>query len=145
MTDRGARRSNGMRGLARLLPALLAAAALTGCGGDGEQPAASAPADSTQLTVEVTGAGADPVRIELSCGSSKPCDRGRLDKLAAVAEPEDPARACTQQYGGPEQAHMTGTLEGKPVDVTVDRADGCGIADYDALFAALGRKPIVGG
>ena len=132
-----------MRGLVRLLPALLAAAVLSACGGDDEQPAASAPAATTSLTVRVTGAGPDPVSIELRCGGSKPCDRAQLDKLAAVAEPEDPTRACTLQYGGPEQAHMTGTLEGEPVDVAVKRTDGCGIADYEALFAALGREPIL--
>ena len=49
------------------------------------------------------------------------------------------------QYGGPEKAHMTGTLEGKPVDVEVTRSDGCGIADYEALFAALGRNPPLAG
>ena len=49
------------------------------------------------------------------------------------------------QYGGPERAHMTGVLEGRSVDVTLTRSDGCGIADYEALFAALGRKPPLAG
>ena len=133
-----------MRGAFRLLPALLAAAALAGCGGEDEQPAASAPGDTTRLAVRVTGAG-DPVTIELRCGGAKPCDGAQLDELAAVAEPEDPTLACTEQYGGPEEARMTGTLEGRPVDVTVDRTDGCGIADYEALFAALGREPVLAG
>ena len=134
-----------MRRLSSLLPALLVAMTLAACGADDEQPAATAPADSTRLTVEVTGASPDPIAIELSCGGATPCEQRRLDKLAAVAEPADPTRACTQQYGGPEEAHMTGTLEGEPVDVTVTRSDGCGIADYEALFAALGRKPPVAG
>jgi hypothetical protein len=133
------------RGAARLLLGLPAAAPPGGCGGEPAHPAASAPADTTRLTVRVTGAGPDPVTIELRCGGAKPCDRAQLDKLAAVAEPADPTLACTQQYGGPEEARMTGTLEGRPVDVTVDRTNGCGIADYDALFAALGSKPIVAG
>ena len=134
-----------MRGRVRLLPALLAATVLAACGADDEQPAASAPADTTRLTVVVTGAGPDPVRIALRCGGSDPCDQAQLDKLAAVAEPDDPARACTQQYGGPEEAHLSGTLEGRPVDVTVTRSNGCGIADYEALFAALGREPPLAG
>ena|SRR5688572_30395900 len=130
-------------GLARLLPALLVAAALTACGDD-EQPASPAPADTTQLTVHVTGTGS-PVVVELRCGGADPCERSRLDKLAAVTEPPEPTRACTQVYGGPEEAHVTGTLEGKPVDVTVTRSDGCGIADYERLFEALGRKPPLAG
>jgi len=133
-----------MRRLVRL-SVLLAALVLASCGADDEQPAATPAADSTRLTVAVTGAGADPLAIEFRCGGAKPCEQGRLDKLAAVAEPADPARACTQQYGGPEKAHMTGTLEGEPVDVTVTRSDGCGIADYEALFAALGREPPIAG
>jgi hypothetical protein len=126
-----------------LVPLLLATAVLAGCGDD-EQPAA-APPDSTRLSVHVTGAGVEPVTIELRCGGGEPCDRDRLAKLASITAPEDPQRACTQQYGGPEEAHVTGTLRGKPVDVKIHRADGCGIADYTALFAALGREPPLAG
>jgi hypothetical protein len=133
-----------MRRLARLLPALLAATALASCG-DGERSATTAPANTTRLTVEVTGAGPEPIAIDLRCGGAEPCDGGQLDRLSTLAEPEDPRRACTLQYGGPEKAHMTGTLDGTPVDVTVTRTNGCGIADYDALFAALGRKPPLAG
>jgi hypothetical protein len=134
-----------MRRLAALSLALLVAALPAGCGGDDEQPTGRAPAAATRLAVEVTGAGPDPVRVELRCGGATLCGRARLDKLAAIVEPPDPARACTQQYGGPEEAHLTGTLEGEPVDVTVTRSDGCGIADYEALFAALGREPPLAG
>jgi len=69
--------------------------------------------------------------------------KGRCDiaqARSALARVQDEERACTLQYGGPETAHVTGTLEGREVDVTIDRADGCGIAAYDALFAAFGRE-----
>ena len=141
MTDRPFARSTTMRRLATLLPALLAVTLLAGCGAEEEQPAVSTPADTTRLMVEVTGAGAGAKRIELRCGGARPCAPAALDKLAELAQPPDGAQACTQQYGGPETAHMSGTLEGEAVDVTVTRSDGCGIADYEALFAALGRKP----
>jgi hypothetical protein len=127
----------------RVLPLLLVTAFLAACGDD-EQPASAPPAETTQLTVEVGGDGVEPQTFELDCVTD-PCDEGRLDELAAVTAPPDMARACTQLYGGPEEARVTGTLRGEPVDRTIDRADGCGIADYEALFAALGRKPPVGG
>ncbi len=49
--------------------------------------------------------------------------------------------ACTEQYGGPETAAITGTLDGQAVDTTVDRANGCGIDDWDALLAPLLPAP----
>jgi hypothetical protein len=129
-----------------LVPALLIAATLAACGADDEQPATSPPPDSTRLTVEVTGTGAGPTTIEYSCGGAEPCDSDRLDKLEGLtAPPDDPPLACTQQYGGPEEAHVTGTLRGRPVDVTINRADGCGIAHYEELFAALDREPPLAG
>jgi hypothetical protein len=128
----------------RLVPALIAAAALTGCGADDEQPA-SAPESSTRLTITVTEAAPDPIRIELRCGGDDPCDPAQLRKLERITKPDDPTQACTLVYGGPETARVIGTLEGEPVDVTITRSDGCGIADYEALFAALGRKPPLNG
>ena len=75
--------------------------------------------------------------------SSLPSGSARLS--AGIVEHDSAKRACTLQYGGPERAHVTGTLEGEPVDVTIDRADGCGISAYDKLFAALGRRPPLAG
>jgi hypothetical protein len=129
----------------RLVPALLVATALAACGANEERPAASPPAGNTRLTIEVTDAGPSPITLNHSCGGGKPCEQAQLDKLAAVTRPADPERACTLQYGGPEKAHVTGTLAGKPVDVAITRTNGCGIADYEALFAALGRKPPIAG
>jgi hypothetical protein len=130
-----------MRRLIGLLPALLAATAISACGADDEQPAEPSRPATTQLRVSVTGAGPHPVRVGLTCGGNEPCDRSRLHKLSGIVKRDDAKQACTQQYGGPERARVTGTLEGEPVDITVTRENGCEIADYQALFAALGRKP----
>ena len=45
--------------------------------------------------------------------------------------------ACTMQYGGPELAVITGTLDGHAVDTTVDRTNGCGIAEWAGLLSHL--------
>lgn len=46
-------------------------------------------------------------------------------------------RMCTEQYGGPQVATITGTLDDEPIDASIDRANGCGIDDWDRLLAAL--------
>src|SRR5215210_65885 len=107
VTPRPLARSTSMRAL---VPALIAAAALTGCGADTERSdePASAPESSTQLTIIVTKAGPDPIRIELSCGGDDPCKDAQLRKLERITKPDDPTQACTLVYGGPETARITG-------------------------------------
>jgi hypothetical protein len=135
-----------MRRPARVLALLAATASLAACGGEAEEDRAPGRADSTRLAVEVTRAKPDPVFLALRCGGGKPCDGAGIDRLArALRDMDDPTRSCSLQYGGPERAHVTGTLEGRPVDVTLTRTNGCGIAGYDALFAAFGRKPLLSG
>jgi hypothetical protein len=121
----------------RLLPVLVLALVFAACGDDEEQ--AAAPFGGTELRVEVTEAASQPINLTLRCGDD--CDIAALRQ----ALKQEPDRACTLQYGGPEKAHVTGTLDGRPVDVTLDRADGCGIASYQALFTAFGRQPPLAG
>lgn len=68
------------------------------------------------------------------------------DACAALARPETvsrlvdgPAedRMCTEQYGGPDTATISGTIDDQAVDTVVDRVDGCGIADWDQVLAGL--------
>jgi hypothetical protein len=121
----------------RLLPVLVLAVVFAACGDDEEQ--AAAPFGGTELRVKVTEAASQPINLTLRCGDD--CD---ITALRQALE-QEPERACTLQYGGPEKAHVTGTLDGRPVDVTLDRADGCGIASYQALFTAFGRQPPLAG
>jgi hypothetical protein len=132
VTAGGLGRSTGMRRLAAPLALALAALALAACGEeDRETPASPA---VQELRVDVTEAG-DPQSF--TCGDG--CDEQAIAEVVASAE--DTMRACTELYGGPETAHLTGTLDGEPVDVTITRSDGCGVNDYDALFEALGVEP----
>ena len=52
-------------------------------------------------------------------------------------------QVCSEQYGGPDVALITGTIDDQPVDTTVDRTNGCGISDWDDLLADL-LPPAVG-
>lgn len=69
----------------------------------------------------------------------------------ALAEPEVQTRLlegapadqiCTEQYGGPDVAVVTGTLDEQPVDATADRTNGCGISDWDDLLGAVLPEPM---
>jgi len=44
---------------------------------------------------------------------------------------------CTEIYGGPERATISGTVEGKHVHLAASREDGCAIATWDALKELL--------
>ena len=44
---------------------------------------------------------------------------------------------CTQQYGGPATARVTGTWQGQHVDATFDRTNGCEIARWNTLRPVL--------
>lgn len=54
---------------------------------------------------------------------------------------EGPAadRVCTEIYGGPQKATVTGEIRGARVNATITRTNGCGIADWEALVPLLGK------
>jgi hypothetical protein len=49
-------------------------------------------------------------------------------------------QACTQQYGGPQTAKVTGAVDGVEVDVSYSRTDGCQIALWDAASPIIGSS-----
>lgn len=54
-----------------------------------------------------------------------------------LAEEPEPDRICTQIYGGPQRARIRGTIEGRQVDRSFSRENGCEIADFDRVGALL--------
>lgn len=50
----------------------------------------------------------------------------------------DPNRMCTDQYGGPQIAVVTGWFNGKAVNATFKRTNGCEIASWTALAPLFG-------
>ncbi|MFJ2771643.1 SSI family serine proteinase inhibitor [Streptomyces sp. NPDC087300] len=105
-----------------------------------------APTDRLTVTVTDSGGEGDGTYV-LNChptGGSHP-DAGdacrRLDEVTRYGTdpfaPVRPDAMCTMQYGGPATAHVTGTWQGRPVDATYDRHDGCEISRWDALVPVL--------
>ncbi|MFH5879727.1 serine protease inhibitor [Arthrobacter sp. NA-172] len=49
-----------------------------------------------------------------------------------------PDRICTQQYGGPQVAVVTGRFHGREVNSRFSRTDGCEIARWHTMATLLG-------
>lgn len=120
-------------------------------------PAPSDPATGdvgadTLLSIVLTiGEDAEPVTYELACEAGAPvgdsalpdpsaaCDVLAINGDLIMAEPADGAM-CTQLYGGPETAVVTGILDGKAVNASFSRENGCAI-DRWAMFEPLLGTP----
>ena len=146
----------------RLLPLLVLAAVLVvaGCAsGEDDAPAASGTPDATgsdpatdgisqadnDLQVEVDlGDGSAPVTWTLTCvgfvEGSHPQAQAACDHLAALESPFAPLPddvVCSQQYGGPETAQITGRWHADDVDLELSRTDGCRISQWESLGPVL--------
>ena len=103
------------------------------------------PAQSTsELTIVVDDGSGTKTTWQLSCapaGGTHPDPEAACRALAEHGETALPAvpkdQMCTQQYGGPETATITGTWQGEPVNSTLSRKNGCEIARWDALKDVL--------
>ena len=135
-------------GLLLLLP--LTVASLGGCGDDDDEPAApptaSTPAaGSIELSIRHDDGAGNTQTGSLTCRGSVPraggfltrrvtaeelCAKARAIK-ALLTTPPDQQRACTQIYGGPETARITGTIDGEKVDRRFSRTNGCEIDDFN--------------
>jgi hypothetical protein len=60
-----------------------------------------------------------------------------LQGLDEPFAPIPPDAACTEQYGGPETAHVTGVWGGRTVDLQLARNNGCTISQWESLGPLL--------
>src|SRR4051794_40002794 len=123
----------------RLALGLLVAASLAGCGSDEGTQAAGPSGKLAKLVVTVDDDGArgagKPRTLELDC--AKPTDSLACGAAAGIsaADVQKPRAdiACTQNYGGPEEATIKGEIRGQPVDAAFKRTDGCQISRWDKV------------
>src|SRR5688572_17055799 len=119
----------------RVLVALAAAAVwAAGCGDADEQEARAPHGTDLEIVVRPQGPGGPTRRDRLRCPGDDRC----ADLDAKDFEPTPADVACTEIYGGPGTARVTGQLEGRPIDVRFSRNNGCEIARWDALEWLLG-------
>ena len=103
------------------------------------------------LTVKVSGlpdAGERTFRLlvrngSLSPESTVPDPGAALDAVERFGEEiffavRRADMVCTQQYGGPQVALVTGVLHGRPVHSRFSLTDGCEIARWRAMEPLLG-------
>lgn len=57
---------------------------------------------------------------------------------ALLERPPKSGQACTQQYGGPQTATVTGAVDGKAVESSYSLTDGCEISAWNAVRDILG-------
>lgn len=119
---------------------LIAALALAGCGAEADTPSASG--TLAQLTVRLDADGPGPGKareVQLSCdsaGDSKACGAvAGLKPSDFTAVPS--GRVCTDIFGGPETASVTGELRGESVDGEFKRQNGCEIKRWKAIAGLL--------
>jgi len=106
----------------------------------------------SDLIIEVQPDGTAAVSYRLACLGDTATLTGDTAPSSAdsmcLALNDDPVRTrllagaptdqlCTEIYGGPQVATITGTLDGEPVATSVDRANGCGIDDWDRLLSVF--------
>ncbi|WP_455358382.1 SSI family serine proteinase inhibitor [Streptomyces sp. SYSU K21746] len=103
--------------------------------------------DRLTVTVDETGNPKADGTYELRCGpaggthpeAQRACDR--LEELAEEGTdpfaPASPGEMCTQMYGGPATARVFGTWQGRQVDATFDRKNGCGVSRWNAMEPVL--------
>ena len=143
-----------LTGMKYVVPRMVAAAALlfaAGCGGAGtggdvttEPGAGSDDRGATELTIVVRqGPGGGEQTYSLACdpaGGDHPDPEAACRLLSELEDPFAPVppdAMCTEIYGGPQTATVTGTLRGEPVDAEFSRTDGCQIARWDRHLAVL--------
>jgi hypothetical protein len=127
------------RGIALALAAsALLAVAGSGCGGDGHGK------DITiALDLEVwpygTGTGKRSYSWTLRCnplGGSLPHGDRACFRLATDPHPfaqAPPRKPCLEIYGGPAVATVSGTLRGRRIDATLNRADSCQLDRWERV------------
>jgi hypothetical protein len=136
----------------RVITGLLLLLALAGCaapagsgsGAGSTTGASDAAADDDLMIVLDRGDGTEPERYTLTCGETPAGDHpdaaaacAHLEGLEDPFAPLPDDMACTQQFGGPETATITGRWHAAEVDVELSRADGCHIAQWDGLGPLL--------
>jgi hypothetical protein len=119
--------------------AMMLAVVTAACGSD-DGSAAATPSGRLTITVWPQGMAAGGARRwTLECGpaggthprAAQAC--ARLGSISAPFRPVPSDVVCTEIYGGPQEALVTGTFRGRRVNARFNRVNGCEIARWDRV------------
>ncbi|MFE4371082.1 SSI family serine proteinase inhibitor [Streptomyces sp. NPDC056835] len=143
--DTGAFTESAGSVLTRLAPVPLPLAEDAASAADGADAANAA--DEFTVTVADSGLRGADGTYRLKCrpaGGTHQQARAACDRLAQLAsERKDPfapvakGAQCTMLYGGDATARVTGTWQGRAIDATFNRKNGCEIARWQTLEPVL--------
>ncbi|MBC7645256.1 MAG: hypothetical protein H7123_09020 [Thermoleophilia bacterium] len=106
-----------------------------GGGTDNSKNAHRATANLTIVLVNEPHDSLPPSTVQVKCPDTTGDREAACNLLTdhpEVLEPPSGDTMCTEQYGGPETATVTGTFNGKPVKLKFKRTDGCEISRFTA-------------
>jgi hypothetical protein len=110
-------------------------------------------APGTKLSIVVRmSPSAKPVTYTLGCSPPGGTVPHAADACAALVRaaavkggdpfaPTPKGQMCTQIFGGPQTATVTGTWNGKPVHATFSRKNGCEVKRWNDIAAIFGPLP----
>lgn len=126
-----------MVGTSHLIAAVVLCLGVAGCGSAADDtPGSQSPGTRLELTVWPKGEGNGPPRATTLTCDGPASDAGCAviaAEGASLFEPTPGNMACTELYGGPQEARVTGSVDGRAVDARFSRKDGCEIARWDAI------------
>jgi hypothetical protein len=90
----------------------------------------SEPLEPAEWTLTCDPAGGDHPDPEAACTVLEDVD-------AEILEPVPEDQPCTMIYGGPERAHVSGSLDGSEITAEFSREEGCEMHRWDEMGAVL--------
>ena len=93
---------------------------------------------AAQLDYTLVCTGGAPAAESSHPNAAAACTALKANPGILAPAPQGSAQACTQQYGGPQKATVTGVVDGVAVDASFARTDGCEISAWEAAKDVLG-------
>jgi hypothetical protein len=111
----------------------------------GDQPVVgggTAPSSELEITVWPDGRDGESQSYTLTCmpdGGTHPDPTAACQAvyLPMAFDPPPTDQMCTEQYGGPQVAEVTGRVQDIAIDVRFSRTDGCEISRWERVAALL--------